>query len=242
MIGDCALCQKTNKLCESHIIPELFYRPLYDPKHRFRAIHSSSPTIKYHQKGIKEYLLCHDCEQNLSRYENYVGGIFANLYPKIKKMNVGEILNFSIDFKKSRLFYLSVLWRMSVATHKNFQNFAMPKHNEKLRSLILSEDPGNTTEFGCVVSIPLINGLFKIDWFLDPHNAKMRGDDICFVVFGGILYMFFITFNHNPKVYSEAFIQKNNSWLITIQDARKVPFVDRAFRAGQQVLLKKVPK
>ena len=119
----CALCQKAKKLCKSHIISELFYKPLYDSKHRFRAIHSSISKISRHQKGFKELLLCDNCEQKLSKYENYVGRILLKQYPRILKMKVRDIVHFSIDYKKSRLFYLSILWRMSIASHEYFQYF-----------------------------------------------------------------------------------------------------------------------
>src|SRR5437870_3517058 len=69
---NCALCQQVAELCDSHIVPEFFYKPLYDSKHRFFRI-SSSPekhdtTL---QKGLRERLLCQQCETRLSRYEGY---------------------------------------------------------------------------------------------------------------------------------------------------------------------------
>ena len=43
--GTCKLCLKENvKLCESHIIPEFFYIPLYDETHRYRIL----STMKKH--------------------------------------------------------------------------------------------------------------------------------------------------------------------------------------------------
>lgn len=234
----CALCQKTKKLCKSHIISELFYKPLYDSRHRFRAIHSSTAKVSRHQKGFKEPLLCDNCEQKLSTYEKYVGQILLKQYPKILKKRIGDIVHFGIDYKKSRLFYLSILWRMSIATHKYFQKFSIAKYNETLRNLINTNNPGNPNEFGCVVSALLIDGSFKRDWFLDPQLSRLRGDSVCWVVFGGLLYIFFITFNHNPSVITQAFIQKNNSWLIAIDDARRLHFIDRRFRSAQKILNK----
>ena len=235
---NCALCQKAKKLCKSHIIPELFYKPLYDSKHRFPAIHSSTSKISRHQKGFKEPLLCNGCEQKLSKYENYVGQILLKQYPKILKMKVRDKLHFSIDYKKSRLFYLSILWRMSIASHEYFQYFSIPRCNEKLRNLIFTNNPGNPNEFGCVVSAPLINGTFHADLFFDPHLSKISGDKVCWVVFGGLLYIFHLSFQHNDKRIAQAFIQRNNKWLIIISDARKVHFINRRLKSAQKILNK----
>lgn len=38
----CKLCKKEKELRKSHIIPEFFYKLLYDPFHRFNLI-SSKP-------------------------------------------------------------------------------------------------------------------------------------------------------------------------------------------------------
>lgn len=218
-MANCNLCQKNTKLCESHIIPESVYKLLYDDKHRFKAIHSSTSKVSYHQKGFRERLLCNDCEQTLSKYENYVKGILTKEYPKISKMIPGQIHHFNIDYKKSRIFYLSVLWRMSITSHKYFQGISIPKHNEILRNLIQKENPGNPDEYGCIVSAPLIDGTFYTDWFLDPHLSKTQGDKVCWVVFGGLLYIFYLSFQHSDKRISQAFIQRNNKWLIPIDAA-----------------------
>ena len=60
----CRLCLKEKPIQNSHIIPEFLYKPLYDNLHRFKSL-STLPEIKieYKQKGIREKLLCRDCEQ-----------------------------------------------------------------------------------------------------------------------------------------------------------------------------------
>lgn len=97
MIGTCKLCCKEKDLRHSHILPEFMYQNLYDtsPK-RFYILNvdldnSANSKRKIEQKGIREYLLCGDCEVQLSKYENYAAEIIyaKNLGNKaiIKKAN-----------------------------------------------------------------------------------------------------------------------------------------------------------
>ena len=69
----CALCLENNLLCDSHIVPEFFNKPLYDdsPK-RYHGI-STDPgeRLDIKQKGISEELLCESYERKLSLWEGY---------------------------------------------------------------------------------------------------------------------------------------------------------------------------
>lgn len=65
MKASCKLCQKERELKYSHIIPEYFYTPIYDENHRFMEISpQSEKLVKFNQKGVREFLLCKDCEIN----------------------------------------------------------------------------------------------------------------------------------------------------------------------------------
>jgi hypothetical protein len=93
-LGVCKLCLERRPLLNSHIIPEFQYRPLYDDLHRFTTI-SSDPerTTKFAQKGIRERLLCGECEQRLSVWEGYSAGvIFGNHAQLVKRVPEGYIL------------------------------------------------------------------------------------------------------------------------------------------------------
>jgi hypothetical protein len=239
---NCALCLQAKKLCNSHIIPEFMYKPFYDLQHKFQAVHSQANKITFHQSGAKEYLLCRDCEERLNKYETYVSRAMRKLHVDFDALRVGDLLHFDMEYKRGKLFYLSVLWRMSVATTPFFKDFSLPGHNEILRNLILNEDPGVVESFGCSASIPLINGKFRQEWHLNPQTAKLGGDDVCCVVIGGICYIFYLSFNHNPKVYAKSFIQTNDRWLIANYDAKTMPLIDNAFKASLDVLKKQRPE
>ena len=59
----CILCQQEKRLCDSHIIPEFAYADIYDDKHRAVTFSPIAPDErKFEQKGVRDKLLCTDCE------------------------------------------------------------------------------------------------------------------------------------------------------------------------------------
>src|SRR5262249_44127067 len=68
----CALCHRTDPLCDSHVIPEFIYKPLYNNEHRMVGWRATEAGLKheYVQKGLREQLLCATCEGLLNqKYE-----------------------------------------------------------------------------------------------------------------------------------------------------------------------------
>lgn len=100
----CKLCGNKNELRNSHIIPEFFYRPLYDSKHRFNVIPLSVGERKrFEQKGLREKLLCDKCEQQISQYENHVRKVFYG-GTGIEIKNGNPIVIKGIDYQKFKYF------------------------------------------------------------------------------------------------------------------------------------------
>src|SRR5438105_1743417 len=74
---NCALCLRERPLPRSQIVPEFMHGQMYDDKHRFFGISNiESKTNKLFQKGLREELLCADCEQHIGRYESYASRVF----------------------------------------------------------------------------------------------------------------------------------------------------------------------
>ena len=232
---NCALCLQEKELCRSHIIPEFLYKPFYDSKHRYTGIHSDEK-ITLHQSGAYEELLCRGCEEKLNKHETYVSRHLANLHVNFNTLQIGELFHFNIDYKSGKLFFMSVLWRMSISAHSFFKDFSITLYNESLRKLILADDPGNVSTFGCFALIPLINGKFIQDWHINPHTAKIKADDVCCVVIGGICYIFFLSLKDGSKDGTQFFIQSNGQWVIASDDARNVPLIYDVLKGARDIL------
>ena len=70
--GTCKLCGNYGDLKRSHIIPEAFYKQLYDKEtHLFLRFDSDAPRPKRGRKGFREPLLCPACEHITEVYDDY---------------------------------------------------------------------------------------------------------------------------------------------------------------------------
>jgi len=230
MIGTCKLCCKEKDLRHSHILPEFMYQNLYDtsPK-RFYTLNvdldnSANSKRKIEQKGIREYLLCGDCEVQLSKYENYAAEtIYAkNLGNKatIKKANetpdqqyfTYEYEGFSYsDFK---LFLLSLLWRVIVS-----KSFNTPEVDEKiveeLRLAVHNQNPLDFDDFGCLLQVikykkEQIAGGF----ILDPFLTKNENSPILNILIDGFMYSFYLNSKQLPSDKKDFFLKKDGTMVI----------------------------
>ena len=118
----CALCELDKPLRKSHIVPEFLYAKLYDIKGRAIGIHGQGHLRReFIQKGLREKLLCDDCEQFLNdNYEKYFKEYWFDKNPLPQVIPAEGVLLRNIDYKAFKLFHLSVLFRCGVARHPTY--------------------------------------------------------------------------------------------------------------------------
>jgi len=102
----CALCGKNEPLLNSHIIPEFAFKPTYDPKHRYHVLSTFARRPRLlEQKGLREPLLCAECETRLSQYEHYASQVIDGGVPlRIRDLRASHncIDVFELDYTKFR--------------------------------------------------------------------------------------------------------------------------------------------
>ena len=104
-IGKCALCGRDNmSLRQSHIIPKLVYQRTksYDNS-RFRNFTNLS---QIYQDGEKKPMLCHDCEQQFSKYEAEFTKKFLDKYLTSDSRTIPT------KYNGIQNYIISVAWRM----------------------------------------------------------------------------------------------------------------------------------
>jgi len=121
-IGTCALCFETGELKESHIIPAFVWRWMKESSVTGYFRHGEKPNLRQ-QDGYKIFLLCVECEQKLSRWENkFLKYVFSPLNNGIELERYGPwLLKFSV----------SVSWRVLLLFKQELDLYHFP---EKLRS------------------------------------------------------------------------------------------------------------
>ena len=201
----CRLCKNERELKNSHIIPEFVYKPLYDDKHRFEIL--SNLEIKgpaKSQKGIREYLLCKECENALSKYERYVSLLLSGQI-HIVHQRIGRLVHLEgVDYKQLRLFGLSVLWRASVSSLQMFEQISLGPHEEKLRRMILEEDPGKPEEYPFLLAPVVHQDEVQTDLILQPTWTRAEGHYAYRFVFGGLVWIYIVSSHRSPYVISQA--------------------------------------
>jgi len=223
----CALCKSKGNILDSHIIPEFMYKPIYDDKHRL-LLRKNGFIVKTEplQKGIREKLLCKKCEGQLSVYEKYVREIlFGGTVINIQKFS-DRIILYGLDYAKVRLFFLSLIWRMSVASkHDIWRNVNLGPHQEIIRDMILSENPGSQWEYSFLSIIPLFNGTIVDDWILEPDWVRTQFGRLYSFIVGGCIYLFHISKQNIEKDAGQWLIHPDGTWAISLKNAEKIKFL-----------------
>lgn len=196
---NCALCLKSAVLQRSHIIPEFLFRALYDDKHRFHVISTDeAERNKYQQKGLREPLLCATCEQQFSRYERYAS-LVLNGGPNLEYQFDGPAaIVTGIEYKLFRLFQLSVLWRAGVSRQQFFKDVSLGPHEELLRQVLLAEDPGHSSKYGCIMFAIIHEGAAQRNLVLQPKRVRFSGLSGYRFVFGGLVWIYVVS-SHKPS-------------------------------------------
>ncbi len=221
----CKLCLQKKKLVKSHIIPEFFYKPVYEKGLHRLNVFSTNPDEKdiYLQKGIREKLLCNNCEKLLSKFEDYTYRTINNTPEKQISLQSDEMHISGIDYTKFKLCLLSILWRASVSQQDFFSDIKLGPHEEKIRKMILYENPKKINDYG-FLTIGLLDDNNKLlnSLISQPYMAKDPDGFRCFFfMFGGFRWIFIISSHNSQFKFREKFFGVNNILNIWLTKARQ---------------------
>lgn len=240
----CALCQSQRPLRNSHIIPEFLYKLLYDEKHRFHSVSTEiEKTDKFMQKGLREKLLCDECELKFSKLEVYANESFV----QGRKINVtGTSQQYhlqNIDYGQFKLFLMSLIWRMGISTLDFFEDVQLRSHAETLRLALLKSNPLSPVDYPCIITLLTFDGEYCHDWILKPIHTKIFGHNAYAVVINGFLFLFIVSSHSPPESLNPLFVSNKNSMTIFKKDIRNIPYLrEAAFELGSAIHKRKTSK
>jgi hypothetical protein len=173
----CKFCNKKTKLIEAHILPKWSYRyevPLRKiPKFDHRIV-SKNEHMKKLPKGIYDKnILCAECDGKLGIYDNYGKNIFNDYFKNAKEMfdetNGNRVLivnNIDEDkYMKIKLFYLSILYRMSISSDLFFRNVKLGCYEDMLLNLLKESNPCTPEDFSMIFA--------KLEFTNEDRNTNM---------------------------------------------------------------------
>lgn len=223
----CKLCQQEKPLIKkSHILPDFLFKKLYDPHNKLRRFDAvqmakGNPRVSRPSSGAYEgELLCQDCDNRiLGQYETYISRIIARkLAPKdkinfkITYNNYGlkfiEVSN--IDYTKTKLFLLSILYRAHLSKNQEFKDIDLGPYAEKLRDIIYNNKFSDDLSFQ--ISVMRFSKDSEFSSFIgQPIRRKIDNTTMYTIVINGFLIMLFLKENGISKKTSNLRLQKNNS-------------------------------
>jgi hypothetical protein len=223
----CQLCLEDKVLRKSHIIPEFFYKPIYDRQHRLQVLRFTPEQKKFYvQKGIREKLLCQDCEQLLSPFEDHARRFFYGGRAFSFREEEDRVIAKDIDYKKFKLFELSLLWRAGVSKHSFFQRVTLGPHQERLRQMLISQDPGSSYDYGCVLLRLEISGNKPMDEIIRPPDSIRSHGYKCFrFLLGGYLWIFVVSKHSQSFPYRELFLSEDGKLTLHVRPAENMGLI-----------------
>lgn len=180
--------------------------------------------------GLKERLLCQSCEQRFGQYEDYFRKYF---YERAKPLRLKKHLGTKIsvpshpislcceqlhvDYRRLKLFGLSLLWRCSIAKGKFFGHVNLDAtHEYRIAELLRVGAPGPDSEYPIMVFRPAHPTLpARYEGILgQPRLVKDdEGVDYCSLRFGGLDLWVFVP---SRSSYSDVFSLKKSGGLILL--------------------------
>jgi len=230
MIGICKLCLCEKELRHSHILPEFMYQNIYDlaPKRLYKLTININKTEeskkRIEQKGIREYLLCGDCEVLLSKYESYAAETIysKNLGNKAyisKKSQTPDLQYFTYDYvgfsyPDFKIFLLSILWRILICKTFDIPNIDN-SITEKLRIAINTQNSMDYDDFGCLIQIIKYNEKETAKGFiLAPFLTNNKENAVLNILIDGFMYSFYLNSKQLPNDKKSFFLKQDGTMII----------------------------
>ncbi|MDX5346877.1 MAG: hypothetical protein LPJ89_11290 [Hymenobacteraceae bacterium] len=200
-----------------------------DFKSRSKLIHT----------GIYDsYILCHRCDNELiSSWETYASKLLYNgNFKKEEQIHVEnrvghdglEYVNVkNVNYKKFKLFLLSILWRAHVSKHPFFSEVNLGSSEQKLKRMLLEEKPGRECDFEIILIYPKTSSDIPDYIIAKPRIIRKNGNTFYVFVISEVIYLFNISaFNRQPVFSSVSVKESNELNVVILQDMFANKFFD----------------
>lgn len=149
----CSGCGVEKKLIKSHIIPESFFRKMKCGGETIYRVTNTFNNEWEHKKrtpiGVYDKtILCDECEKRFSNTDDYgYRMLFENKQNEIIIENQRFYVIKNIDYKLTKLFFISILWRASVSNDECFCRVKLGAIEQVAKKHIWEENPGSSDDF-----------------------------------------------------------------------------------------------
>ena len=204
------LCQQERPVIKSHIYPEWLYKTIYDQKHQYFVLSDNANSRrKTRLTGIYEKLLCGECEQKFSRWEGYASDVFNNMNLKAIEDNRRVVFK-HVEYTPLKLFQMSLLWRASIVHRPEIPRMELGTHSDKLRNMLMLEDPGEVYEYGSFGVWPRTCQEIMSQTILPFERVPQRVDKhyAYRTVYGGLFWIYIVSSHVKESNFRKMFLTK----------------------------------
>lgn len=230
-MAECRLCQRDRTLCQSHIVPEFLYSPLYNDRDQVMGITGTgSRGWRLLQIGLRENLFCSDCEDHFNqKYEQPFQRWMIDR-PLPERIEQDTAYTLTCDYKTFKLFHLSILFRVAVSTLPTFKDVNLGSHEDRIRSMILNQEPGTEWEYP-IFGMIVLNGRGEIERRLlsRPESQRFEGHKVYGQIYNGVMWWTSVS-SHRNDMFCRGGLQNSGKLTMiavpweqfgVVQDARR---------------------
>jgi len=156
--GTCKLCNRHKELVKAHVIPRSFMlKAKGQSKQLLEVRRNDAKEVLFWQNGIwDDQILCRDCEDGFTSWDDYGCRILRtppgkNIAPETDPEVRAFIID-NIDYRRLKLFVLSVLWRSSVSSKPFFTRVKLGQYQSMIADMLLNQDAGSHDQFPVVLA------------------------------------------------------------------------------------------
>jgi hypothetical protein len=214
----CKFCLlEKEKLIAAHIIPRAFFA--CGKGFEFSKLISEKPNSfpKKAPNGIyDETILCRECEDFFQEWDDYAINVFRKLTDKPIILDGIEVgFHLSADYKKLKLFFMSLLWRSHVSNRDFYNQVNVGVHEERLKSMLKTKSPGSKNDYSVIGyilssdpnSVPVIS----------PYKSRMPVP--CYIyTFFGMQFIIKCASHNFAKDVDNIILTKDRDWSVIKYD------------------------
>jgi len=228
----CQGCELDKKLIKAHAIPESFFV-------KMRNEHGA-PKLMTDVKGIypkKAYvgvydnqILCRNCEDRFQSVDDYGQQILLQQESNHEQLMVSnKVYGYrvkNVDYKKLKLFFISVLWRASLSNQSFYAKVNLGPYQKKAKDLIWNNNTGEQSEFAFVVAKFTDSSIGKT--MLDPHPDCWDGVNYYrFYMYGYVVYIK-VDKQKSPEMFKKFEMTADGDLIIigrSIENSNELPVI-----------------
>jgi len=222
----------------SHVFSEFLYEPTYDGAHKYISV-SSHPyhKTKPFQIGMREYLLCKECEGKINVYETYSSKLLRQ-GDKYKASDGRAVVIPDFDYSSFKLFGLSLIWRSHITSIHMFGEVNLGSHAEAIRKMLYSADPGEPNQY-CFTLIKIEGAESANTVIHAPAKTRFRGHNAYLFMAYGYDWLFVISSHSSSLPKDYPFVGMKPELVILIKTMSEKGFIQEMRRRMGSELIEK---